>query len=73
MYTYLGGTLDDALGECLDKTARLLGHAYPGGPIIERLALAGNEKAFLLPQTLKGVEGCDFSFSGLKTRRVRLF
>lgn len=66
-YTYLGGTLDDALGECLDKTARLLGHGYPGGPIIERLALTGNEKAFILPQPLKGQKGCSFSFSGLKT------
>jgi len=66
-YTYLGGTLDDALGECLDKTARLLGHSYPGGPIIEQLALTGNEGAFSLPKPLKGQEGCAFSFSGLKT------
>lgn len=67
MYTYLGGTLDDAIGECLDKTARLLGYAYPGGPKIERLALEGNPQAFLLPKPLKGKEGCFFSFSGLKT------
>jgi len=67
VYTYLGGTLDDAIGECLDKTARLLGHPYPGGPIIERLASGGNEKAFSLPCPLKGTEGCSFSFSGLKT------
>ena len=67
MYTYLGGTLDDAIGECLDKTARLLGYAYPGGPKIERLALEGNPQAFLLPKPLKGKEGCSFSFSGLKT------
>jgi N6-L-threonylcarbamoyladenine synthase len=67
LYTYLGGTLDDALGECLDKTARLLGHDYPGGPIIERLALTGNEDAFVLPKPLKGAQGCAFSFSGLKT------
>ncbi|MBI2708055.1 MAG: tRNA (adenosine(37)-N6)-threonylcarbamoyltransferase complex transferase subunit TsaD [Proteobacteria bacterium] len=66
-YTYLGGTLDDALGECLDKTARLLGHGYPGGPIIEQLALTGHEDAFSLPKPLKGQEGCAFSFSGLKT------
>jgi N6-L-threonylcarbamoyladenine synthase len=66
-YTYLGGTLDDAIGECLDKTARLLGHSYPGGPIIERLALAGNSKAFTLPKPLMGQAGCSFSFSGLKT------
>ncbi len=66
-YTQLGGTLDDALGECLDKTARLLGHGYPGGPIIERLAKTGNPRAFALPKPLKGTEGCAFSFSGLKT------
>ena len=66
-YTYLGGTLDDALGECLDKTARLLGHPYPGGPVIEKLALHGNPEAFLLPKPLKGEAGCSFSFSGLKT------
>lgn len=66
-YTYLGGTLDDAVGECLDKTARLLGHAYPGGPTIERLASTGNPKAFTLPTPLKGQKGCAFSFSGLKT------
>lgn len=67
IYTHLGGTLDDAIGECLDKTARLLGYAYPGGPTIERLALKGNPEAFLLPKPLKGKEGCSFSFSGLKT------
>jgi N6-L-threonylcarbamoyladenine synthase len=66
-YTYLGGTLDDAIGECLDKTARLLGYDYPGGPTIERLALQGNPQAFPLPLPLKGKEGCAFSFSGLKT------
>lgn len=66
-YTYLGGTLDDAIGECLDKTARLLGYPYPGGPRIEHLALTGCEEAFALPKPLKGQEGCAFSFSGLKT------
>lgn len=67
IYTHLGGTLDDAIGECLDKTARLLGYGYPGGPIIERLALKGNPESFPLPMPLKGKEGCSFSFSGLKT------
>lgn len=66
-YTYLGGTIDDAIGECLDKTARLLGYGYPGGPIIERFAREGNPQAFPLPLPLKGKEGCSFSFSGLKT------
>lgn len=66
-YTYLGGTLDDALGECLDKTARLLGYSYPGGPTVERLALQGNPNVYDFPKPLKGQKGCDFSFSGLKT------
>ncbi len=66
-YTHLGGTLDDAIGECVDKTARLLGHPYPGGPIIERLALKGNPYAFELPKPLISQPGCSFSFSGLKT------
>jgi N6-L-threonylcarbamoyladenine synthase len=67
VYTYLGGTLDDAVGECLDKTARLLGYSYPGGPAIERIAEGGNPNAFSLPKPLKGQNGCFFSFSGLKT------
>jgi len=67
VYTYLGGTIDDAIGECIDKTARLLGYDYPGGPTIERLALEGNPEAFALPKPLRGQEGCSFSFSGLKT------
>ncbi len=67
VYTYLGGTLDDAIGECLDKTARLLGYPYPGGPTIETLALNGNPETFSLPKPLKGQKGCSFSFSGLKT------
>ncbi len=67
IYTYLGGTRDDAVGECLDKTARLLGYSYPGGPTIEKLAMEGNPDAFSLPRPLKGQEGCSFSFSGLKT------
>jgi len=71
-YTYLGGTLDDAIGECLDKTARLLGHGYPGGPIIEKLAQHGNAQAFALPLPLKGHPGCSFSFSGLKTAARKL-
>lgn len=67
IYTYLGGTIDDAIGECIDKTARLLGYGYPGGPTLERLALKGNPSAFTLPKPLKGQIGCFFSFSGLKT------
>lgn len=62
-----GATIDDAVGEAFDKTAKLLGLPYPGGPEIERLARAGNPKRFSLPRPMMGREGTDFSFSGLKT------
>lgn len=62
-----GSTIDDAVGEAFDKTAKLLGLAYPGGPRIEQLAKDGNPKRFRLPHPLKGRAGADFSFSGLKT------
>ena len=65
-YTRLGGTLDDAAGEAYDKVARLLGLPYPGGPSVEKAALAGNPSAFKFPRAW--LEGTwDFSFSGLKT------
>ena len=64
-------TIDDALGEAFDKTAKMLGLGYPGGPAVEQLARAGNERAHTFPVPMKGREGCDFSFSGLKTA-VRL-
>ena len=63
----LGGTIDDAVGECFDKSAKLLGLGYPGGPLLERAAASGNPQAFDLPRPLMGRAGCDFSFSGLKT------
>ena len=66
-YTKLGGTIDDALGEAYDKVAKMLGLGYPGGPIVEKRALSGDEKRFFFPRSMKGREGCDFSFSGLKT------
>jgi len=66
-YERLGGTIDDAVGECFDKAAKLLGLGYPGGPLIEQAAKGGNEKAFDFPRPLLGRKGCDFSFSGLKT------
>jgi N6-L-threonylcarbamoyladenine synthase len=62
-----GTTIDDAVGEAFDKTAKLMGLPYPGGPNIERLARAGNAKRFALPRPMLGREGADFSFSGLKT------
>jgi N6-L-threonylcarbamoyladenine synthase len=66
-YTKLGTTLDDAVGEAFDKTAKILGLPYPGGPALEALAQHGNPTAFALPRPLFHRPGCDFSFSGLKT------
>jgi N6-L-threonylcarbamoyladenine synthase len=63
----LGSTLDDAVGEAFDKSAKLLGLPWPGGPHLERLAEAGDAARFPLPRPLFGRAGCDFSFSGLKT------
>ncbi len=62
-----GTTIDDAIGEAFDKTAKLLGLSYPGGPAVEALAKQGNAKRYVLPRPLRGREGADFSFSGLKT------
>lgn len=62
----LGETTDDAVGEAYDKTAKLLGFPYPGGPLIDKYAQQGNPKAF--PFTKPKVEGLNFSFSGLKTQ-----
>ena len=69
----LGGTIDDAPGEAFDKTAKLLGLGYPGGPEVEREARTGDPKRFKYPRPLLDREGCDMSFSGLKTalRRER--
>lgn len=66
-YRRLGTTLDDAVGECFDKSAKLLGLGYPGGPMIEHAAAKGNPRSFPLPRPMCGRAGCDFSFSGLKT------
>jgi N6-L-threonylcarbamoyladenine synthase len=66
-YRRLGTTIDDAAGEAFDKGAKLLGLGYPGGPAIEHAAAAGNAKRTPLPKPMVGREGCDFSFSGLKT------
>ena len=68
----LGGTLDDAAGECFDKSGKLLGLAYPAGPVIDRLAAQGNPRAFAFPRPLLTEPNDDFSFSGLKTS-VRYF
>jgi N6-L-threonylcarbamoyladenine synthase len=68
----LGSTVDDAAGECFDKTGKLMGLPYPAGPEIDRLAERGNPKAFDFPRPLLHDAGDDFSFSGLKTS-VRYF
>jgi N6-L-threonylcarbamoyladenine synthase len=68
----LGGTLDDAAGECFDKIGKLLGLPYPGGPEIDRLAAAGNPRAYNFPRPMLNEPGEDFSFAGLKTS-VRYF
>jgi N6-L-threonylcarbamoyladenine synthase len=66
-YTMLGETLDDAAGEAFDKTAKLLGLPYPGGPSLARMAEFGNDAAFALPRPMLHSGNLDFSFSGLKT------
>ena len=66
-YRQLGASRDDAAGEAFDKTAKLLGLGFPGGPAIELAARDGDPRRFALPRPLKGREGCEFSFSGLKT------
>jgi N6-L-threonylcarbamoyladenine synthase len=63
----LGTTIDDAVGECFDKTAKLLGLGFPGGPVVERMAKDGDPQRFALPRPMWRKPGCDFSFSGLKT------
>ncbi len=66
-YIKYGETLDDAIGEAFDKTAKLLDLTYPGGPQIEQLAQAGNELSYKLPISMLNHENCNFSLSGLKT------
>jgi N6-L-threonylcarbamoyladenine synthase len=68
----LGSTVEDAAGECFDKTGKLMGLPYPAGPEIDRLAEQGNPKAYDFPRPLLNDPGDDFSFSGLKTS-VRYF
>jgi N6-L-threonylcarbamoyladenine synthase len=66
-YTLLGETIDDAAGEAFDKSAKLLGLGYPGGPALARLATQGDASAFDLPRPLMHSGDLDFSFAGLKT------
>ena len=66
-YIRLGTTQDDAIGEAFDKTAKLLGLGYPGGPQVEKEAMRGDAKRFALPRPMQHRKDADFSFSGLKT------
>ncbi len=66
-FVRLGTTVDDAVGEAYDKSAKMLGLGYPGGPAMEAAAARGTTGAFNLPQPMLGRPGCHFSFSGLKT------
>lgn len=66
-YTVLGESLDDAAGEAFDKTAKMLGLPYPGGPALAKLAQQGNPARFVFPRPMTDRPGLDFSFSGLKT------
>lgn len=71
-FEYLGGTRDDAAGECFDKSARLLGLPYPGGPEISKLGQKGDPTAYKLPRPMHNSNDLDFSFSGLKTAVANL-
>jgi len=70
-YKRIGTTIDDALGEAFDKTAKLLGIEFPGGPTIEKWAKKGDENYFKLPKPIYKKGGCNLSFSGLKTAVLR--
>jgi len=70
-YQRLATTIDDAAGEAFDKTAKILGLGFPGGPAVERAAHAGNPKAVPLPRPLKGSDEPHFSFAGLKSAVLR--
>lgn len=71
-FTRLGTTIDDAAGEAFDKTAKLMGLGFPGGPAVAKAALRGDPRKYRLPRPLAGSESYDFSFSGLKTAVRRL-
>jgi N6-L-threonylcarbamoyladenine synthase len=72
-YRILGETLDDSAGEAFDKTAKLLGLGYPGGPALAKLAVKGNADRFTFPRPMTNRPGLDFSFSGLKTHTRNLW
>ena len=71
-YKRLGTTIDDALGEAFDKTAKMIGIEFPGGPFIEKFAEKGNSKRFNLPKPILKKGGCNMSFAGLKTAVLKI-
>ena len=71
-YKRLGTTIDDALGEAFDKTAKLLGIKFPGGYLIEKLAKKGDKDRFFLPKPIINKGGCNLSFAGLKTAVLKI-
>ena len=71
-YKRLGTTIDDAVGEAFDKTAKLLGIKFPGGPLIEKFAARGNKNRFNLPKPIINKGGCNLSFAGLKTAVLKI-
>ena len=71
-YKRLGTTIDDALGEAFDKTAKLLGIEFPGGPKLEKFAERGDSNKFALPKPIINKGGCNLSFAGLKTAILRI-
>ena len=71
-YKRLGTTIDDALGEAFDKTAKLLGIEFPGGPQIEKFAEKGDPDKYVLPKPILNKGGCNLSFAGLKTAVLKI-
>tara|TARA_B100001564_G_scaffold359440_1_gene381252 strand:+ start:4340 stop:5416 length:1077 start_codon:yes stop_codon:yes gene_type:complete len=71
VYEQLGTTIDDALGEAFDKTAKMLGLGYPGGPKVEKFSSLGDKNFFKLPEPIINRAGCNLSFAGLKTAVLR--
>ena len=72
-YELIGESVDDAAGEAFDKTAKMMGLDYPGGPALAKLATEGNLGRFTFPRPMTDRPGCDFSFSGLKTHALTTF
>ena len=71
-FKVLGSTIDDSAGECFDKVAKSLNFSYPGGPKIEKFAMFGDNKKYILPIPMKDKKNFNFSFSGLKTAAIKI-